>query len=383
MNHADVRGRMADYLEGDLVLSERALFDGHLDGCESCSHEFTQLRDTVRLLRSLPDPQPPALLVENVMRRIRSGEGSVRLLDHIRAGLSLVARPQLAVPATALAIGLTLASGKFEDWQLVVRGFVAEPARSLAALGSEDGRVPTSQRTVADGVKSQRPNDPAALRLADNRTLVPEDSPVVADGLRERRRREADSNPARTIRIVVPPPAVARAPRISIQIPIGRTDAKVGATRVVTAWQPRSVLTAARPFASSAIPRTEPAANRVLQPSRLDPASVQGSVFTPLEPGAERERRKRAELDGRLDRMIGHPALFSREFASLTTTEQEIWLQALAEYALTERRGQEAIRSLRQAASPITLELATAFSAELRRMRKEERPEVASALEQR
>ena len=92
---------------------------------------------------------------------------------------------------------------------------------------------------------------------------------------------------------------------------------------------------------------------------------------------------KRAELDGRLNRMIGRPLAFSTEFASLTTTEQEIWLQALAEYALTENRGQEAIRSLRRAPSAITLELATAFSAELRRMRADKRPEVASAVEQR
>ena len=51
------------------------------------------------------------------------------------------------------------------------------------------------------------------------------------------------------------------------------------------------------------------------------------------------------------------------------------------QYALEENRGEEAIRRLRLAADPMTLELATAFSAELRRMRAEERAEVASLVE--
>jgi hypothetical protein len=98
---------------------------------------------------------------------------------------------------------------------------------------------------------------------------------------------------------------------------------------------------------------------------------------------AEREQRKRAELEARLEQMIQRPVAYSRKFASLTTIEQEIWLRALAEFALETNRAGEAMRGLRSSASPVTLELATAFEAELRQMGAGERPEVASAVEQR
>ncbi len=109
----------------------------------------------------------------------------------------------------------------------------------------------------------------------------------------------------------------------------------------------------------------------------------QRAALGPLDRVAEREGRKRAELDGRLDKMIQRPVAYSRQFASLTTIEQEIWLRALAEFALETNRAGEAIRGLRSSASPVTLELATAFEAELRRMQAEQRPRMAPALESR
>ena len=66
---------MADYLEGDLHLTKRALFDAHLAACDSCTREFDELRRTVALLRDLPMPEPPPFLAGKVMARIRQGEG--------------------------------------------------------------------------------------------------------------------------------------------------------------------------------------------------------------------------------------------------------------------------------------------------------------------
>ena len=59
MNHSDIQGRMADYLEGELSLGNRALFDAHLDGCGDCSRDLSAMRETIGLLRSLPAPEPP------------------------------------------------------------------------------------------------------------------------------------------------------------------------------------------------------------------------------------------------------------------------------------------------------------------------------------
>ena len=56
MNHVETHSHMADYLEGDLDLTKRALLDAHLDACDSCSREFAEMRGTIGLLRGLPDP---------------------------------------------------------------------------------------------------------------------------------------------------------------------------------------------------------------------------------------------------------------------------------------------------------------------------------------
>ncbi len=67
MNHADVRRKLGLYLDGQLTLADRARLDGHLDQCERCTHELWELRETVRLVRDLPDPAPPPGLVAGVV----------------------------------------------------------------------------------------------------------------------------------------------------------------------------------------------------------------------------------------------------------------------------------------------------------------------------
>ena len=130
MNHAEARSHMPDYLEGDLGLSQRALLDAHLDACESCSHEFGEMSSTIALLRGLPDPDPPPFLVETVMRRIREGEANSGFGDRLREWIAMLARPQLALPATALAAGLLLATGIFDTALLPGLGGDASPPKA-------------------------------------------------------------------------------------------------------------------------------------------------------------------------------------------------------------------------------------------------------------
>lgn len=380
MNHAEVRSRIADYLEGDLKLSERALFDGHLDGCEPCSREVTELRETIHLLRSLPDPEPPPQLVEKVIRRIRSGEGSVRLSDRLHAAFSLLARPQVALPATAVAAALVLTSGNFGPWLLP--GGAGTPIElPQVALRWVSERWPALPWTGAAGTNPPRVEAATASRIAVNRAPELEGSPVLEDGVNALRRRQAASS--QVLAIHVAPPAVARAPRIAIQIPIGGVLQEASPRRVVTRWPSRSLPGPALPLVSQRLPHTEPAGGPVVPASGVDAAVRQSAALAPMGRVAEREQRKRAELEARLEQMIQRPVAYSRKFASLTTIEQEIWLRALAEFALETNRAGEAIRGLRSSTSPVTLELATAFEAELRQMGAEERPEVASAVEQR
>jgi anti-sigma factor RsiW len=58
VKHSDVQDHMADYLEGDLPLERRALFDAHLDDCEACLSEIREVQRTI----TLPSPSCDAFV---------------------------------------------------------------------------------------------------------------------------------------------------------------------------------------------------------------------------------------------------------------------------------------------------------------------------------
>lgn len=319
MNHADVHSHMADYLEGDLHLTKRALFDAHLDACDSCTREFDELRRTVALLRDLPMPEPPPFLAGKVMARIRRGEGRLTVSERVRRGLAVLSSPRLALPAVAGALALMLGFADFD------------PGATPGSVG------PLSASQLARS-QSDRDRQPEPLNVAARRWVngtYPPPGLGQGSGI-VRRRRPQRSIPA-------PPPAVARAPQL--QIPLrGRSNRRV---------EPGIEMAGASGIAER-------------------------SEFSPIVAAGERNDRKRAELTRRLDHLIRRPGLFAAEFAGLTVAEQEIWLEALAEFAEEIGRGQQAVVGLLLTGGRRPLELATAFAAELRRVRARARSTIAS-----
>ncbi|MEE8167024.1 MAG: anti-sigma factor, partial [Myxococcota bacterium] len=104
MNHADVKHHLADYLEGDLPLDERARVDAHLDGCPECAQEVNEMLQTIRLLHLLPEPETPPMIAANVMRRIRAGETEPGWFERIGRALGSVLEPSFVLPASAIAV---------------------------------------------------------------------------------------------------------------------------------------------------------------------------------------------------------------------------------------------------------------------------------------
>ena len=66
MNCKEFESLTADALGGELRVQERAAFEAHVAGCESCRREYESLTETVQQVASLP-PAPP-------VRIERSGE---------------------------------------------------------------------------------------------------------------------------------------------------------------------------------------------------------------------------------------------------------------------------------------------------------------------
>ena len=95
-----VLDRLGDHLEGDLSAEDFTRVDAHLAECSACAAELRELRETVGLLRGLPDPVPPPRLATDVMQRIEVEGGSRgRVIELFRG----VAQPRVI---TALAAGI-------------------------------------------------------------------------------------------------------------------------------------------------------------------------------------------------------------------------------------------------------------------------------------
>jgi hypothetical protein len=103
VRHRSVREALGRHLEGELAPGERRAVERHLAGCAACREEHRELRATVDLLRSLPDPEPPASLVPDLLRRIESAPGPRRA-----RWLGAWVRVPLPVPVAALAAGLAV-----------------------------------------------------------------------------------------------------------------------------------------------------------------------------------------------------------------------------------------------------------------------------------
>lgn len=148
MNHSDVQRYMPDYLEGELALDRRALFDAHLDECTDCAREVAGFRSTIAALRGLPEPEPPTDLTTNVMRRIRLGEGRASLLDRVRDIGSELFAPRILAPVSAalLAAGVILGTGDLRDHVETVRRGIIGPGES--AVASIPGSDPMRQRGI-------------------------------------------------------------------------------------------------------------------------------------------------------------------------------------------------------------------------------------------
>src|SRR5438105_4469633 len=106
MRCEDVRPLISAGLDGELEADRAARLQAHLASCALCTAEREALTTTVRLLRAIPEEEPPAEL----RRRI-----GVALLDAQRRserrwlGLPALARPRGAVWAWGGAFGAVAA----------------------------------------------------------------------------------------------------------------------------------------------------------------------------------------------------------------------------------------------------------------------------------
>ena len=175
MNCARVRSHLGDHLEGDLELRFRARVDEHLGRCTSCAQELRELRSTVALLRSLPAPQPPAELAEDIMQRISAGEGRMRRTPAVVRHLF---GPQVAAALAAGLAGFAIFTSVETSWVESPEVVAVAPTEVIAADQNAIDMWENAPRTLATN-KAVQPRLAAIERAAANRFYRPDPRHMV------------------------------------------------------------------------------------------------------------------------------------------------------------------------------------------------------------
>ena len=276
---------MADYLEGDLELDKRALFDAHIDECAECASEISEMRGTISLLHMLPEPRVPANMSREVMRRIQAGDTQSVWNEKLQAIFGLLLEPRVLAPISAavLVLGLVIGTNPLR------LQYTEAPlqAGSTAAQASVAGVAP-----VRPGAEAT--NEPPVIVLSERDSAGPRTRLVRLTPKQEMialSRLLASTSPLSQIRFQVwPSPPLAAAPRY-------RNSPPTSEFQTVSA-QPEGL----RSLGASGAPATSIALNRSGQPS----------------------------VDEWLARLQDDPGSFAGKLVTTSLAEQELWINHLA-----------------------------------------------------
>lgn len=384
MNHGDVKNSLADYLEGDIGLEERASVDAHLDGCDECSREVVEMQQTIRLLRLMPEPETPPMIAGNVMRRIRAGETKPRGFARFLKGIKSIFEPSFVLPASAIAAGALVVVALQDPESLALPGFmgpnpgpsqVMEPGADMATAGGgfsaqQAARIAGLEAVVPRSVSYSTPPGSARRRLADSDRRLKETGVGVADASERHNlliplsTGSASDVPRRTfyadpmLASPIPGSPVPRSRVRDLYVTNGTGNGRRAPSN-------------APPSATFVMDRNQQGVRAASQTSNLDTArsrSVNGLRLSLAE--AARQGISSGGEDPRdawLARGLSDPVGFSRFIAEQNLAEQELWVARLSERA--EARGllQELTETLRKAGDPTASWLATDFEAEMER----------------
>lgn len=393
MNHADIRRHLADYLEGELPIDQRALVDAHLDGCDSCSSEVDEMIQTIHFLRKLPEPETPPLIAANVMRRIRSGEGQLGFFGRIGRTFRSVFEPGFVLPASAIAAAALVVTVVQGVGGVSMPEFAVDAGRSDNEARRSSGRTEMSRASLAPSIAAARPSDRGAARRVERASGVSNGMDFVARV--ERRASQADrtrqlrrgsqasfvvTGTGTQIRIRFTGLGLANGvesgtPTLQIplspQVPNGSTAlaGPILASQGEDLWTTDFSGVMSRYASGVAAPGSFVNSERqafgdlLVRPVAWPQTVTEGGLST----GGGRAERTAGGQDPRdawLALGFEDPAEFARYIAGRNLAEQELWVARLSERAETRGVLKEFLRALRESGDPTAAWVADDFSAQ-------------------
>ncbi|OGW35435.1 MAG: hypothetical protein A2X58_11485 [Nitrospirae bacterium GWC2_56_14] len=71
MNHNEIRHMLSEYIDGAVSPEDRTAIEEHLKTCERCSDALKELRQTVAVIRTVEELDPPAWMTQKIMAKVR------------------------------------------------------------------------------------------------------------------------------------------------------------------------------------------------------------------------------------------------------------------------------------------------------------------------
>jgi len=352
---------MASYLEGELSLDARALFDAHLDQCEVCSQELAEMRETVRLLRNLPTPEPPPDFVTQVMQRIEAGDGQPGWFGRLLDSLGQLLVPRFVIPATAVAAGLTLTL-TFDQLDLPgldLRTRVAQP--EVAGIRGAEARLPAANRlTTGSQQVAQRPPPVRVARVETLHRMSP------TPPLRSRSQSGAgpflyrvNNHQLGPMRRQAGEPAFAS--RVFV---MNRAPQQIGPYLGASAAPSIALGTGPLRATPQQAPGTASSGRLVpVAVSHFDPLAAVDDALTPAQ-------RRTRELDARLRFLTRDPTGFAQQQARSSLAERELWMRQIAERATELEDVARVISALTGSGDPAGVGLVREFEVALKAIRQ-------------
>lgn len=180
MNHRSARRQISGYLDGTLSANRRRQLDEHLEGCAHCSDEVRELRETVALLRGLPEPEPAENLAQTVLRRVAAGEAESTWRARADGWLADVSdalsSPRIALPAAVL-VAVVAVVGIGPNFQLFPssssspQGVASAPAM-IAASGTPSSPQPAARSSASRRLRNPEMPDPMQFAPGPRGRLV-------------------------------------------------------------------------------------------------------------------------------------------------------------------------------------------------------------------
>ncbi len=108
MNHSEIRHMLSEYIDDAVSPGDRTAIEEHLKTCEKCSAALKELRQTVAVIRSVEEIDPPAWMTQKIMAKVRAEAGEKswfqRFFVPLHIKLPLEAIGILFIAVTALFI---------------------------------------------------------------------------------------------------------------------------------------------------------------------------------------------------------------------------------------------------------------------------------------